>query len=100
MRIDSTFNRSTVLVPIVPGRMIPARAIQLFPFMCADDVSILENFAYGDTPSRESVVTLLEELLGGEEEQTAVSVHALAGGHRTAPSTRGRPAFPDTSTAS
>jgi ATP-dependent DNA helicase RecQ len=53
--------------------------------VCADDVSILENFAYGDTPSRESVVTLLEELLGGEEEQTAVSVHALAGGHDMRP---------------
>ncbi len=33
---------------------------------CADDVPVLENFAYGDTPSREAVEALLGELLAGE----------------------------------
>jgi ATP-dependent DNA helicase RecQ len=32
---------------------------------CPDDVPVLENFAYGDTPSREALAKLLGELLGG-----------------------------------
>ena len=32
---------------------------------CPDDVPVLENFAYGDTPSREALVQLLGELLAG-----------------------------------
>jgi ATP-dependent DNA helicase RecQ len=32
---------------------------------CADDVPVLENFAYGDTPSREALAALLDELLAG-----------------------------------
>ncbi len=32
---------------------------------CPDDVPVLENFAYGDTPSREAIATLLGELLAG-----------------------------------
>ena len=32
---------------------------------CADDVPVLENFAYGDTPSREALGSLLGELLSG-----------------------------------
>ena len=32
---------------------------------CPDDVPVLENFAYGDTPSREAVEALLAELLSG-----------------------------------
>jgi ATP-dependent DNA helicase RecQ len=30
---------------------------------CPDDVPVLENFAYGDTPSREALAALLDELL-------------------------------------
>jgi ATP-dependent DNA helicase RecQ len=32
---------------------------------CPDDVPVLENFAYGDTPSREALAALLGELLAG-----------------------------------
>jgi len=32
---------------------------------CPDDVPVLENFAYGDTPSREALDALLGELLAG-----------------------------------
>jgi ATP-dependent DNA helicase RecQ len=32
---------------------------------CADDVPVLENFAYGDTPSRQALAALLDELLAG-----------------------------------
>jgi ATP-dependent DNA helicase RecQ len=32
---------------------------------CPDDVPVLENFAYGDTPSRDALVKLLGELLAG-----------------------------------
>jgi ATP-dependent DNA helicase RecQ len=32
---------------------------------CPDDVPVLENFAYGDTPSREALTALLDELLAG-----------------------------------
>jgi ATP-dependent DNA helicase RecQ len=32
---------------------------------CPDDVPVLENFAYGDTPSRAAVESLLDELLSG-----------------------------------
>ena len=34
---------------------------------CPDDVPVLENFAYGDTPSREAVEALLADLLSGAE---------------------------------
>ena len=34
---------------------------------CPDDVPVLENFAYGDTPSREALEALLGELLSGSE---------------------------------
>jgi ATP-dependent DNA helicase RecQ len=32
---------------------------------CPDDVPVLENFAYGDTPTREALAALLDELLAG-----------------------------------
>ena len=32
---------------------------------CPDDVPVLENFAYGDTPGREAIAALLDELLAG-----------------------------------
>jgi ATP-dependent DNA helicase RecQ len=34
-------------------------------FACPDDVPVLENFAYGDTPSREALTALLDDLLAG-----------------------------------
>lgn len=35
-------------------------------FACADDLRVLENFIYGDTPGGESLQALLAELLNGE----------------------------------
>ena len=37
-------------------------------FACLDDVAAIENFAYGDTPSRESLAALIRELASGPEE--------------------------------
>ncbi|MGO8674104.1 MAG: RecQ family ATP-dependent DNA helicase [Capsulimonadaceae bacterium] len=37
-------------------------------FACVDDVGTLENFAYGDTPTREALWGLLNEILTGPEE--------------------------------
>ena len=47
-------------------------------FLCADDLNVLENFVYGDTPSVAAVRGLVEELfrLGQEFD---VSLHTLAG---------------------
>lgn len=36
-------------------------------FACAEDIRVLENFIYGDTPTTESLRGLLTELLSGEE---------------------------------
>jgi ATP-dependent DNA helicase RecQ len=47
---------------------------------CAADVPGLENFAYGDTPTRDALEALVEELLGHPPgELFAVSEHELAG---------------------
>lgn len=35
-------------------------------FICADDLNVLENFIYGDTPTKAAVEDLLESLLTGE----------------------------------
>jgi ATP-dependent DNA helicase RecQ len=35
-------------------------------FACSDDVPTLENFAYGDTPTREVITTLVEEVFANE----------------------------------
>jgi len=46
---------------------------------CRDDVPTLENFALGDTPTREAVAGLLDEVLAHEEgEQFAVSEYELS----------------------
>jgi ATP-dependent DNA helicase RecQ len=48
-------------------------------FACPDDVPTLENFAYGDTPTRTALAGLLEEVLEHEEgEQFAVSEYELS----------------------
>jgi ATP-dependent DNA helicase RecQ len=55
-------------------------------FACPDDVPTLENFAYGDTPTREAlaglVADLLEHPLGA---QFAVSEYELSGRHDLRP---------------
>jgi ATP-dependent DNA helicase RecQ len=46
---------------------------------CPDDVPTLENFAYGDTPTRTALAGLLDEVLGHEEgEQFAISEYELS----------------------
>jgi ATP-dependent DNA helicase RecQ len=55
-------------------------------FACPDDVPKLENFAYGDTPTREAVAGLVAEVLKhpvGEE--FAVSEYELSAGHDLRP---------------
>ncbi|HET8654848.1 MAG TPA: ATP-dependent DNA helicase RecQ [Longimicrobiaceae bacterium] len=49
-----------------------------------DDVAALENFAYGDTPTRESLRSLVAELLGGEREFD-VSLYTLGNTHDIRP---------------
>ena len=48
-------------------------------FACRDDVSTLENFAYGDTPTPDAIVGVLDELFAhATGEQFAVSEHELS----------------------
>jgi ATP-dependent DNA helicase RecQ len=55
-------------------------------FACPDDVPTLENFAYGDTPTREALGGLLADLLEHPlEEQFAVSEYELSGRHDLRP---------------
>src|SRR4051812_9212129 len=55
-------------------------------FACPDDVPTLENFAYGDTPTREALAGLLADLLEHPlEEQFAVSEYELSGRHDLRP---------------
>src|SRR5207244_3250243 len=47
-------------------------------FACPDDVPTLENFAFGDTPTREGLAGLVDEVLAHDlGEQFAVSEHEL-----------------------
>ena len=39
-------------------------------FACGDDVPTLENFAYGDTPTREVITTLVEEIFANQTGRT------------------------------
>jgi ATP-dependent DNA helicase RecQ len=55
-------------------------------FACPDDVPTLENFAYGDTPTREALAGLVADLLEHPlEAQFAVSEHELSGRHDLRP---------------
>jgi ATP-dependent DNA helicase RecQ len=48
-------------------------------FACREDVPTLENFAFGDTPTREAMAALLDEVFaGGEGAQLAVAEHELS----------------------
>ncbi|MCY7303584.1 MAG: RecQ family ATP-dependent DNA helicase [Thermoleophilia bacterium] len=49
-------------------------------FACNDDVPALENFSYGDTPTREAIGGLLDDVFAREEgAQFAVSEYELSG---------------------
>ncbi len=51
---------------------------------CGDDVTVLENFTFGDTPTPEAVASLLDELLGGGD-AFDVSTYELSGTHDIRP---------------
>jgi ATP-dependent DNA helicase RecQ len=49
-------------------------------FACRDDVPTLENFAYGDTPTREVIATLVDEVFTNETDTPfAVSEYEVSG---------------------
>jgi ATP-dependent DNA helicase RecQ len=48
--------------------------------VCPDDIATLENFAYGDTPTREAVDGLVRAVLA-QPDSFDVSVHALSAAH-------------------
>ena len=51
-------------------------------FACSDDIPTLENFAFGDTPSRESLESLLDEIFAhGPGEPFAVAEYDLSTRH-------------------
>ncbi|MEE8452535.1 MAG: ATP-dependent DNA helicase RecQ [Thermoguttaceae bacterium] len=57
---------------------------------CADDVVTLENFSYGDTPTREAVASVVDEVLGDDVlnddgESFDVSTHDLSRRHDMRP---------------
>jgi len=55
-------------------------------YACREDVPTLENFAYGDTPTREAIEGLLAEVLAhGEGEQFAISEYDLSSRHDVRP---------------
>jgi ATP-dependent DNA helicase RecQ len=55
-------------------------------FACREDVPTLENFAYGDTPTREAIDGLLAEVLAHEVgEQFAISEYDLSARHDVRP---------------
>jgi ATP-dependent DNA helicase RecQ len=47
-------------------------------FACRDDIPALENFTYGDTPTREAIAGLLAEVFSHEGAQFAVSEYELS----------------------
>ncbi|MFV1964892.1 MAG: ATP-dependent DNA helicase RecQ [Pirellulaceae bacterium] len=49
-------------------------------FACAQDVVVLKNFSYGDTPTEEAISSCLHEILG-QGDPFSVSVYTLAGTH-------------------
>jgi ATP-dependent DNA helicase RecQ len=53
-------------------------------FACGDDVTVLENFTFGDTPTPQAVASLLEEVLGLGE-TFDVSTYDLSGTHDIRP---------------
>ena len=55
-------------------------------FACADDIPTLENFAFGDTPTREALAALLDEVFAHDDgEQFAVAEYDLSTRHDVRP---------------
>lgn len=55
-------------------------------FLVPDDLNVIENFIYGDTPSREAIAGLLGELLkGGDNERVEYSLYAMSRSHDLRP---------------
>jgi ATP-dependent DNA helicase RecQ len=55
-------------------------------FACAGDIPTLENFAHGDTPTRDALAGLLEEVFAHDNgEQFAVAEHDLSSRHDVRP---------------
>ncbi len=53
-------------------------------FACAEDVTTLENFVYGDTPTPEAVASLVEEVTG-QGADFDISTYDLSGSHDVRP---------------
>jgi len=51
---------------------------------CADDLNVLENFVYGDTPDPSALRSLIDEL-AAEEDRFDVGLHALSAAHDIRP---------------
>jgi ATP-dependent DNA helicase RecQ len=47
----------------------------------ADDVITLENFSYGDTPTRSAIASLVEEVLGTRGDEVELSFYDLSNNH-------------------
>jgi len=55
-------------------------------FACGDDVPTLENFAHGDTPTREAIAGVLDDVFAHEDgERFAVSEYELSSRHDVRP---------------
>lgn len=48
---------------------------------CSDDVITLENFSYGDTPTRSAIASIVEEVLGTDDDEIELSLYELAHKH-------------------
>lgn len=53
-------------------------------FACADDVTVLENFSFGDTPGSEAVEALVKDILG-REDTFDVSTYELSNAYDVRP---------------
>jgi len=52
--------------------------------LCPDDLNVLENFVYGDTPDREAIQGLIDDLFGRDRDFD-LNLHALSGDHDIRP---------------
>lgn len=50
-------------------------------FGCASDVITLENFSYGDTPTRKAIASLVQEVLGADSDEVELSLYELSNVH-------------------
>ncbi len=48
---------------------------------CADDIITLENFAYGDTPTRAAIAGIVDAVLGTAVDEIELSLHELSAEH-------------------